>query len=150
MKGAGRARSRDRLDARLSALKPPSRYAAPQQGWIRTLRDAIGMTGSQLGRRMGTSAQAVVAIERSEASGRIRLDTLGRAAAAMDCVLVYALVPRTGLREMVDARARELALDALGGVREVAPDDHRAAADLEQRIEDYIDEALRDRDLWER
>ena len=122
----------------------------PPKGWVRAIRDAIGMTGTQLARRLGMTAQAVVSLERSEANGKIQLDTLRRAAEAMDCVLVYALVPRSSLTEMVDHRARELALQALLRVsHSMALEDQTVDRDLENRTQTYIDTALRDRDLWE-
>jgi predicted DNA-binding mobile mystery protein A len=122
----------------------------PPKGWVRAIRDAIGMTGAQLGHRLGMTAQAVVSLERSEASGRIQLSTLRRAAEAMDCVLVYALVPNTSLNEMVDRRARELAVRALRRVsHSMALEDQQVDRDLEKRIQTYINTALRDRDLWE-
>lgn len=150
MKTALRSRGRERLDTKLAAIKPLDRFAMPPKGWVRAIRDAIGMTGTQLGRRLGMTAQAVVSLERSEANGKIQLSTLRRAAEAMDCVLVYALVPQTSLTEMVDRRARELALQALRRVsHSMALEDQQVDRDLEKRIETYIDTALRDRDLWE-
>ncbi len=135
---------------KLAAIKPVDRFVMPPKGWVRAIRDAIGMTGGQLGRRLGMTAQAVVSLERSEASGKIQLNTLRRAAEAMDCVLVYALVPNTSLTEMVDRRARELALRALRRVsHSMALEDQQVDRDLEKRIQTYIDTALRDRDLWE-
>lgn len=135
---------------KLAAIKPVDRFVVPPKGWARAIRDAIGMTGGQLGRRLGMTAQAVVSLERSEASGKIQLNTLRRAAEAMDCVLVYALVPNTSLTEMVDRRARELALRALRRVsHSMALEDQQVDRDLEKRIQTYIDTALRDRDLWE-
>lgn len=135
---------------KLAAIKPADRFVMPPKGWVRAIRDAIGMTGGQLGRRLGMTAQAVVSLERSEASGKIQLNTLRRAAEAMDCVLVYALVPNTSLTEMVDRRARELAVRALRRVsHSMALEDQQVDRDLEKRIQTYIDTALRDRDLWE-
>jgi predicted DNA-binding mobile mystery protein A len=135
---------------KLAAIKPVDRFVMPPKGWVRAIREAIGMTGGQLGRRLGMTAQAVVSLERSEASGKIQLNTLRRAAEAMDCVLVYALVPNTSLNEMVDRRARELALRALRRVsHSMALEDQQVDRDLEKRIQTYIDTALRDRDLWE-
>ena len=150
MDSAIRLRSRDRLDAKLAAIKPVDRFAIPPKGWIRALRDAIGMTGAQLGRRLGMTAQGIVSLERSEANGTIQLNTLRRAAEAMDCVLVYALVPRTSLNDMVDSRARALALQALQRVsHSMALEDQQIDRDLEKRVQTYIETALRDRDLWE-
>lgn len=150
MKPAIRNRARDRLDSKLASIKPIDRFATPPKGWMRAIRDAIGMTGSQLAKRLGMTAQGIVSLERSEANGTIQLNTLRRAAEAMDCVLVYALVPRTSLSEMVESRAREIALQALRRVsHSMALEDQQVDRDLEKRIQTYIDTALRDRDLWE-
>lgn len=143
-----RHRARTRLDDKLAALKPLDRFARPPKGWIRAIRDAIGMTGAQLGRRMGMTPQAVADLEKSEAAGKIQLDTLRRAAEAMDCVLVYAIVPNTSLGEMVDHRARALAIQALNRVsHSMALEDQRVDRDFEARVAAYV-EKLRDRDLW--
>lgn len=135
---------------KLAAIKPLDRFVMPPKGWVRAIRDAIGMTGRQLGGRLGMTAQAVVSLERSEATGKIQLNTLRRAAEAMDCVLVYALVPQSSLTEMVELRARELALQALRRVsHSMALEDQQVDRDLEKRIQTFIDTALRDRGLWE-
>lgn len=150
MKAEVRQRARNRLDARLAAIKPLDQFTVPPKGWIRAIRDAIGMSGPQLARRLGMTAQGLVSIERSEAQGRIQLNTLRRAAEAMDCVLVYALVPQTSLDETVERRARGLALKALHRVsHSMALEDQQIDRDLERRVRTYIDTALRDRDLWE-
>ena len=145
-----RKRSRLHLDERLAALKPVERLQPPPKGWVRAIRDAIGMSGPQLAARLGVRAQTVDAIERSEATGSVQLNTLRRAAEAMDCTLVYALVPRSSLDAAVIARARRIAVDDLDRVahtmRLEAQD--TGDADLEARIEDYIRDVLKPRDLW--
>lgn len=144
------SRPKSTLDKRLSDLRPVERFAAPPKGWVRAIRDAIGMSGGQLARRLGMTPQSVADLEKSEAAGKASLETLRRAAAAMDCALVYALVPRTSLEEMVRGRARAIALRELGGVaHSMAIEDQQAPDDLEARIERFIRESLRDRDLWE-
>lgn len=150
MKPAIRNRARERLDSKLASIKPIERFAMPPKGWVRAIRDAIGMTGAQLARRLGMTAQGIVSLERSEASGKIQLNTLRRAAEAMDCILVYALVPKTSLTQMVDHRARDIALRALRRVsHSMALEGQQVDRDLEKRVQTYIDTALRDRDLWE-
>jgi predicted DNA-binding mobile mystery protein A len=144
-----RHRARARLDSKLAVIKPIDRFARPPKGWIRAIRDAIGMSGSQLGKRMGVTPQAVADLEKSETVGKIGLDTLRRAAEAMDCVLVYAIVPNTSLIEMVDERARALALKALNRVsHSMALEDQRVDRDFDARIATYV-EQIRDRDLWD-
>ncbi|MBB6125417.1 mobile mystery protein A [Sphingobium subterraneum] len=150
MKATIRNRARGRLDKKFEALRPLDRFAMPPKGWIRAIRDAIGMTGAQLGKRVGNSPQGIVGLERSEAAGTIQLNTLRRAAEAMECVLVYAIVPKTSLADMVNRRAREIAQRALQRVsHSMALEDQQVDRDMELRIQTYIETALRDRDLWE-
>jgi predicted DNA-binding mobile mystery protein A len=60
------------------------------------------MTMAQLARRLDVSQPRIVAIERAEVSGAISLATLERAAEALGCSLVYALVPRASLEKTVE------------------------------------------------
>jgi predicted DNA-binding mobile mystery protein A len=98
-----------RLDARLGTIKAAGRDGSPAKGWIRAIRDALGMSGAQLAKRMGVAAQTVDRLEKGEVAGRIQLSSLRRAAEAMDCTLVYALVPKDTLQGIVEARARAVA-----------------------------------------
>ena len=71
------------------------------------------MTNAQLARRLGVSQPRVLAIEKAEATGSIKLESLERAARALDCRLVYTLVPRKSFETMVEDRARRLAKNRL-------------------------------------
>ena len=97
----------EQLDASLAQFAPLRNLQPPKKGWIRAIRDALGMSGRQLGQRMGISKMWVADMERLEASGATTLKTLRRAAEAMDCVLVYALVPKTSLKETLLKQARQ-------------------------------------------
>ena len=103
------AQSRCHLDERLKALGPVRRYNAPVRGWIRAIRGALGMTAEQLAKRLGVKQPSVVSMEQSEAKGSIELATLRRVAEALDCTLVYALVPNKPLEATVNERARAFA-----------------------------------------
>src|SRR4051812_24912152 len=110
MKNDIRKRARERLDERLAPLKPADRFRAPPKGWVRAIRDALGMTGVQFARRLRVRPPSVASLEVSEASGAIQLNTLRRAAEALDCTLVYALVPNDSLEGAIRTRARKIAL----------------------------------------
>ncbi len=144
------AQSRRRLDQRLSRHGNLSELAPPTQGWVRTLRDALGMTSGDLARRMGVHQSRVPAIERGEREQTIKLDTLARAADAMNCDLVYVLVPRTGLDEMVADQARRRAIKHLRNVTAHSrlEDQEVTSSDLEAQITDLAFEFERRRDLW--
>ncbi len=138
------------LDRRLSQLKPEDRFKAPPRGWSKAIRTAIGMTGVQFAARLGVAPQTADALERSETNGTIQLATLRRAADALDCVLVYAFVPKTSLEEAVNDRARKLALKHLAEVSHSMKLEGQNTGDddLEERIQDYIRNHLAERDLW--
>ena len=149
MKKDARKKARERLDERLRVLKPVDRLRPPPKGWIRAIRDAIGMTGVQLAVRLDVRPQTVEAIEKSEARGSIQLSTLRRAAEALDCTLVYALVPNSSLEEVVNARARKIALRALTRVAHTMKLEAQDTGDaeMEARIEAYIRDHIKGRDL---
>jgi predicted DNA-binding mobile mystery protein A len=108
------------------------------------------MSGTQFARRLGVSWQSMDDLEKSEAAGTIGLDTLRRAAAALDCSLVYAIVPNGSLESLVDERARVLAKAALARAGQTMrlENQHITHVDKAEFIEDYIRGHLRDRDLW--
>ena len=99
------------LDERLAGVDV-DRARPPRGGWIRAIREALMLSGAGMGRRLGVSRQAVAALEKSEADGTIRLESLRRAAGALDCELVYALVPYTTLQGTIETQAGRIA-DAL-------------------------------------
>jgi len=80
-----RQHARERLDARLSSLLPLTDLPRPAKGWICAIREVLGMTGVQYAKRLNISPQSVSALEQSESNGAIKLDTLMRAAAALNC-----------------------------------------------------------------
>lgn len=143
---------RQRLDERLSALKPGSRFAVPPKGWVRAIRDALGMSAIQLGARLGVKPQSVADLEKSEALGTIQLKTLRKTAEALDCTLVYALVPNSSLEDIVQKRARDLARKELARIGHSMDLEAQGLSKTEReaQIDGYIREHLRERDLWER
>ena len=68
----------------------------PTAGWLRSIRERLGLSLTDLAKRLQVTPPAVRSFERAEAEDRITLASLRRTAAAMDCELIYALVPRTG------------------------------------------------------
>ena len=109
MRSEDRATARRQLDKRLSILSDGDSLTRPPYGWIKAIREALGMTAAQLGKRLGVSQPRVVKIEKAEKDGAITLDSLERAARALDCRLVYALVPRKPLDDLVAERAKIIA-----------------------------------------
>jgi predicted DNA-binding mobile mystery protein A len=116
MRAQDRASARRNLDKRLTLFRNTDALVRPQRGWIRAIREALGMTAAQLGQRLGIAQPSVVGLEKAEASKTITLDSLERAAGALGCKLVYALVPAQSLETMVQERAAQRALKRLRSV----------------------------------
>ena len=107
MKRAGlAAKSRSNLDKRFKKIGAVTRFATPVRGWIKAVREALGMSTSQLAKRLNVKQPSVIALEQSEAKGTIELGTLRRVAKALDCTLVYAFVPNKPLEAIVRDKAR--------------------------------------------
>lgn len=88
---------REQLDCTFAQLSNIKVLQPPVKGWFRSIREALGMSGKQLGERMGVSQPGVVQIEKDEVSGAVTMKTMRQGAEAMDCVFVYAVVPRASL-----------------------------------------------------
>lgn len=141
--------ARQALDERLAAwrsLAPP-----PVRGWIRAIRESLGMSSADLAARLGTTRQAVSQMEKSEVDGSIRLETLRRAAVGLDCTLIYALVPNDSLERIVDRRAHQVAAGEAERVRQTMLLEDQLVDDSldKQRLVDELAEELKNsRRLW--
>lgn len=108
-----KALARKHIETRLAPLRERPELARPPRGWIRAIRDAYGMTTRQLAKRMGKSQSVIVEMEKGEARDSLTLATLRNAAEALDCTLVYALVPNAPIDELLRRRARMVASQRL-------------------------------------
>lgn len=124
----------------------------PPKGWIRAIRDALGMTAEQLAERMRITQPSVHRLEQSEAEGTIQLKTLRRAAEALDCEVVYALVPRASLRETYESAASAVARRELRRVSHTMALEDQAVEDEDEdeRLRRFIADELNPRDVWAR
>jgi predicted DNA-binding mobile mystery protein A len=107
---------RQQLDQKLKPLLPLRTQDVPAGGWIHAIRISLGLSGVAFAKRLGVTPASVADMERSEASGTVTLNSLRKAAAAMDCDLVYAIIPRTTLEGILKQRASEKARTMLGRV----------------------------------
>ena len=104
---------REQLQATLVKLHPVRNIGTPPKGWLLALRTALGMSGTQLARRIGVTRQRVSIMEKQEIDGSATLKTMRRNAEALDCLFVYAIVPKTSLEETIRNRARQVAVKRL-------------------------------------
>jgi predicted DNA-binding mobile mystery protein A len=146
------ARARQHLDPRLDKIRPlATELAPPAKGWIRAMREGLGMTAEQLAKRLGVTQVTLSKLEQSEARGTIQLATLRRVAEAMNSTLVYALVPAEPLEKIVQDRARSVASEHLKPIQHTMrlEDQELAPKEQEQQLADYIRNELDLRRLWD-
>jgi predicted DNA-binding mobile mystery protein A len=97
------------LDQELKNWKKLSPHMAPKSGWIKTIRKALGMSAKQLAHRLNISRSRIVTLEHAEQRSVTTLRSLRDAANALNCDLVYALVPRNSLQETIEQQATKKA-----------------------------------------
>lgn len=82
----------------------------PSSGWLASVRQALGVSQRQVGKKMRASGQAIQQFEQAEAEDRITVRALRRVAGTMGCDLVYVLVPKSGsFAELAEQPTRERA-----------------------------------------
>jgi len=141
-------RSRRLLDSHFDEWQQLRGLARPPHGWIRAVREALGMSAAALATRLGITAGAVTRLEQSEAADRIQLDTLRRAADALGCDLVYLLVPRRPLDAVVRDRARELARKQIAAVEQTMRLEDQATGMASEMEERFAEQLLERGGLW--
>lgn len=104
---------RKSLDEKLRAWLPLKKTPHPKAGWVRAIRESLGMTTAQLAERMGIQQSGVTLLEQREASLKVSLEVLQRAAQAMNCELIYAIVPKSSLESIVTEQAHQSAQQIL-------------------------------------
>lgn len=141
------------VTAKLEPFADIRKVEAPREGWIRVIRKALGMTGRQLARRLGVSQAAVSQYEKAESDRSITLGTLQTVAAALECEVVYALVPRPSLQTILEKRAHRIATRMVGRVsRSMRLEEQAVSSEEDKRqIEDLTRQILfdRPRNFWD-
>jgi predicted DNA-binding mobile mystery protein A len=140
------------LDATLARWRAAELPSRPPSGWLKAIREALGMSATQLAKRLGVVTSTVTRLETSEADDTISLATLRRAAEALDCELRYVLVPRQSLADTLAARANQLARERMAGVAhsmalEAQSTSNETVADQTRALADSLLQGPR-RELW--
>ena len=79
---------RSQLDRQLNPLAVLRNFKRPKKGWVREIRTALGMSMADLASRLGVIKQRIEGLEKNEVAGTVTLESLRKAAEAMDCEFV--------------------------------------------------------------
>lgn len=142
------------IDEELERFRPLIDSQPPRHGWVRAIREALGMTNVQLAKRLKIKApQSVEDMQKYEASGTIKLQTLRKLAEALGCRLVYVMVPPKPLAEIRLDRARMVAARRLQRVAHSMRLEAQGVTDSEEarELERLVHELLagNPKRLWE-
>jgi predicted DNA-binding mobile mystery protein A len=125
----------EQLDKRFSKLRQFAQAARPSRGWIRAIREALGMTTGQLAKRLGVQQPRVIELERGEADGNITVKSLERAAEALGSRLVYVFVPEEPLADTIRKRASSIAERQLASIEQTMRLEAQEVTDKKQHTE---------------
>lgn len=143
------------LDKRLKGFQAlSSKSPRPKLGWIKTLRNALSMSGQQLADRLGVMRSRVNQLENAEIHDAITLRTLKAAADALGCELVYAIVPKnnSSLEHLIERQAQQIAKERVKNVAhsmslEAQSVDAASLKKQQEEITKYLVEHL-NKKLW--
>jgi len=126
----------NQLDRALQPFRTAQKVPRPPKGWVRAIREAMGISARELAEASGTSRQLPLQLEKAEAADSITLKSLRKLAGALDCDLVYALVPRDGTMQSLRVRrARAEATKRVLAVEHSMALEDQASGDIEAVIE---------------
>ena len=129
----------EQLSNRLKGLDRKELREPPTKGWIRSVRESLSMTSAQLAKRVGVSQPNIIKWEQREIDSTITMKSLRRVAQAMQCDLVYALVPRKPINSILEERAKQIAADSLEQVsRSMRLEDQETSAAHRTRLAQQI------------
>lgn len=141
------------LDENLSSVRAClGQLTQPRDGWIKEIRQALGMTTGQLAKRIGIPQSNVQALEERERADRITLSSLKKAAEALDCDVVYVLVPRKGIEATLFERIKAFAQNRIASVSHTMTLEEQQVSD--SHLKDQFDNTVEQlvihppRNLW--
>ncbi len=151
-KDFGKLRTRQ-LDHTFDRLSPLRSVDRPRKGWLKVIREALGMTVEQVAERLEVTKSMVSKYERAELDETITLATLRRVASALDAELMYTVLPRKSIEELRRERALTAARRRVQSVHQsMALEDQAVSAEeRERQIAELADELLKERPriIWD-
>ncbi|MBI1269961.1 mobile mystery protein A [bacterium] len=148
-----RALRRKQLDKALSSNPRVADLPRLKNGYIRELRTALGISSTRLGKMMNVSQPALTKLESNEREGVITLNSLQKAANALGCDLVYALIPKTSLETHLRINAREAAQELINEVNHSMILESQGASKeyLQEEIDEIADSLVAnlDKRIWD-
>jgi len=146
--------SQQQLSSYLQSIDGFKSVHVPAKGWLRAIRDGLKMSRRQLANRLGLSTSRIQKLESDEITGAVTLKTIRQTAEAMDCVFVYAVIPRASIEETLQQQALKKARSHLKGVSHtMSLEDQSLDSGANKKMLETLAERLVDqspRTLWDK
>lgn len=143
---------RQQIDSKLMQMKELGQLKA-DSGWIKLIREALGMTTTQLGKRAGIDQSRITRLEKAETEGDLKLSSLRKMAEGLNMQFVYAFVPKTSLETMVQEQAMKIALKRMQKVSHTMKLEDQELSETEKAkvLEDLVQKILIEepKDFWD-
>jgi predicted DNA-binding mobile mystery protein A len=126
----------NQLAATLEKFPTAKQTPRPVRGWLRAVREALGVSQQEVAIAAKVRRQSIIGFEKAEAGDRITLRNLRRVADAMGCVLVYAIVPKSGsIQELAEQRVRSEATKRVLSVEHTMALEDQASGGVKELID---------------
>ena len=140
----------EKTTTRIACIRNISR---PAKGWLRAVREALGMSSKQFAHRLGVSPPRVTALEQSEQNGAVTIKTMQRAAESLDSIFVYAIIPRESFSATIHGRAESLVHKRMNQVNHsmLLENQQLSANELQDSYNAEVEKVIREMptELWE-
>jgi predicted DNA-binding mobile mystery protein A len=124
------------LAATLDKFSNANQTTRPVRGWLRAVREALGVSQQQVASAAKVKRQSIIGFEKAEARDRITLRNLRRVADAMGCELIYVIVPKSGsIEDLAEQRTRSEATKRVLSVEHTMALENQASGGLKDLIE---------------
>lgn len=143
---------REQLDQKLKKFLLFNDSIQPTKGWIKTIREALNMSSTELAKRAKIHQSRISRIEEAEVSGDLKLSTLNKMADGLGMKFVYGFIPNKSMEDMMYQQARRIALKRMNRVSHTMKLEAQElnSEQEEKALEDIIQKILIDppKDFW--
>jgi predicted DNA-binding mobile mystery protein A len=137
------------IDRRIEALRATKDLANIRGGWIKFMRQALGLTLQDLAKLVSLTPANIAQAEKREVEEKVSLSTLKKLAEAMDCDLVYSFVPKKSIRTFINDKALEKARKTLGiADLHMKLEDQKVTGDEDERVARLARKFIEKGEIW--
>jgi predicted DNA-binding mobile mystery protein A len=137
------------ISNRIESLRSNSQKSKIRTGWIKCIRQALKMKSSQLADRLNISQGALSELEKREETGALTLKKLEEAAEALNCEVIYYLLPKESLEDVVEKQASLKAARILNKASEhMELEDQKVETTFSEKLERLKSKLIQKGDIW--